>query len=338
MAGNIHYAYGGSNTKGDIRGGSSVETVDNEWIENVSTACCKELHVDEMYGGGKNAGMKSGTNIILGCSNSTNWVNEIYAGAENADVEGDCSLTITSGMFKRVFGGNKFSGKLKGSIVVNIEENGQCGIPVIIGELYGGGNKAPYSVYGYDNNGRMLTSGTPKYNDPVVNVRAFTSIGNIYGGGYGADAILYGNTNVNINETLNHQADAESFSGNEYEGYNLHLVTTLEEVDVKLYPHEDGAIGVIGNVFGGGNAAAVYGNTNVNIGTTTEEPLQQLDNNGNPLYEDVVVEGVTKKQPKKIMTPVVGADIRGNVYGGGNEAIVTGNTNVNIGKEGIATP
>jgi hypothetical protein len=31
---------------------------------------------------------------------------------------------------------------------------------------------------------------------------------------------------------------------------------------------------------------------------------------------------------------VVGADIRGNVYGGGNKAKVTGNTNVIIGKEG----
>ena len=30
---------------------------------------------------------------------------------------------------------------------------------------------------------------------------------------------------------------------------------------------------------------------------------------------------------------VVGADIRGNVFGGGNEAEVTGNTNVNIGKK-----
>ena len=30
---------------------------------------------------------------------------------------------------------------------------------------------------------------------------------------------------------------------------------------------------------------------------------------------------------------VLGVDIRGNVYGGGNEAEVTGNTNVNIGKK-----
>ena len=31
--------------------------------------------------------------------------------------------------------------------------------------------------------------------------------------------------------------------------------------------------------------------------------------------------------------PIKGADIRGNVYGGGNNAAVTGNTNVVIGKE-----
>ena len=30
---------------------------------------------------------------------------------------------------------------------------------------------------------------------------------------------------------------------------------------------------------------------------------------------------------------VEGVDIRGNVYGGGNNAVVTGNTNVNIGKK-----
>jgi hypothetical protein len=40
------------------------------------------------------------------------------------------------------------------------------------------------------------------------------------------------------------------------------------------------------------------------------------------------VEGTTYYEKKD----VIGADIRGNVYGGGNEAEVTGNTNVQIGK------
>ena len=38
-----------------------------------------------------------------------------------------------------------------------------------------------------------------------------------------------------------------------------------------------------------------------------------------------------------VKKPVVGANIRGNVYGGGNNAGVTGNTNVTIGKETTTT-
>ena len=32
---------------------------------------------------------------------------------------------------------------------------------------------------------------------------------------------------------------------------------------------------------------------------------------------------------------IIGADIRGNVYGGGNNAVVTGSTNVTIGKKDL---
>ena len=343
MAGRLIYAYGGSNTKGDIRKGSNVQTIDNQYVEG--DACCEELLVDHMFGGGKNAGMKSGANIIMGCSNSNSWVKEIYAGAENADVLGDVSLTITSGKFGRVFGGNKESGKLEGSITVNIEENGQCGIPVIIGELYGGGNKAAYSVYGYNDDGTPKTSGENPKPSPVVNVRSFTSIGNIFGGGYGAAAVMYGSPTVNINEIPNHKAGVTEFQGNAFAGQTLYFVndvldpartaqtTQASDYLVTLPSHEDKKIGAIQNVFGGGNAAAVYGNTRVNIAVTSEEPLQQLDTQGNPVYTDA-----TKTTPAKDQVDVVGADIRGNVYGGGNEAIVSGNTDVVIGKEGIATP
>lgn len=339
MAGRLIYAYGGSNTKGDIRKGSNVQTIDNQYVEG--DACCEELLVDHMFGGGKNAGMKSGANIIMGCSNSNSWVKEIYAGAENADVLGDVSLTITSGKFGRVFGGNKESGKLEGSITVNIEENGQCGIPIIIGELYGGGNKAAYSIYGYNDDGTPKTSGENPKPSPVVNVRSFTSIGNIFGGGYGAAAVMYGSPTVNINEIPNHKAGVTEFQGNAFTGQTLYFVndvldpartaqtTQASDYLVTLPSHEDKKIGAIQNVFGGGNAAAVYGNTRVNIAVTSEEPLQQLDAQGNPVYTDA-----TKTTPAKDQVAVEGADIRGNVYGGGNEAIVSGNTDVVIGREG----
>ena len=297
MAGTINNVYGGSNTKGDIRDGSSVTNVTNDG----GPGCCEKLSVEEIYGGGKSADMYGGAEICLSCM-PNDWIGAIYAGAEKADVGNDISLTLTSGKFERVYGGNKSGGKIDGYIEVNIEENPECSTPIIIGELYGGGNEASYE---YSNLAK-----DPDYPSPRVNVRAFTSIGTIYGGGYGKTATVTGNPTVNINVVE---------GGREYAG-------DIRDLDdgskVTLYARsKDGKIGVIGNVFGGGNAAKVIGNTTVNVGTTTEEQmvsLQTTDEQGNVI--------VVKK-------PVVGADIRGNVYGGGNQAEVTGSTNVVVGKK-----
>ena len=302
MAGKVNNVYGGSNTKGDIRNGSSVTNVANDG----GPGCCTELKVEEIYGGGKSADMYGGAEICLACM-PNDWIGSIYAGAEKADVGNDISLTLTSGRFERVYGGNKSGGKIDGYIEVNIEENPECSTPIIIGELYGGGNEAPYE---YSNLAK-----DPDYPSPRVNVRAFTSIGTIYGGGYGKTATVKGNPTVNINVVE---------GGREYGGETRKLD---DGSNVTLYARsKDGKIGVIGNVFGGGNAAKVEGTTHVNIGTTTEEQmvsLQTKDDKGNVI--------VVKK-------PVVGADIRGNVYGGGNQAEVTGGTNVTIGEKKITTP
>jgi hypothetical protein len=88
----------------------------------------------------------------------------------------------------------------------------------LIGAISGCGNEAPYSIYGYKNekdaNGKWIPREKADYDamtdeekaaegmesghheNPQVNVRAFTSIGNIYGGGNNAE--VTGNTNVNI--------------------------------------------------------------------------------------------------------------------------------------------
>lgn len=102
---------------------------------------------------------------------------------------------------------------------------------------------------------------------------------------------------------------------------------TDNEYSVKIPTHVDGKIGAVNNVFGGGNAAKIYGDTNVNIGTEAKQKLVVIKDSGDPDYES---DGVT---PKTQEMDVVGADIRGNVYGGGNKAEVTGNTNVVIGKQ-----
>jgi hypothetical protein len=334
MAGHVNNVYGGSNTKGDIRGGSSITNVTKQGSR---PECCDDLDVGKVYGGGKDAEMKGGAEIVLGCM-PNDWIEEIYAGAENADVGSDVSLTITSGKFGRVFGGNKTSGRLHGSITVNIEENPDCDVPIVIGELYGGGNEAPYSIYGYKNekdehgkwkprlksdydalsNAQKDAEGirSAPHNSPQVNVRSFSSIGNIYGGGYGEDAVMVGSPTVNINEVVLTRADGTP-AVNAYDVKDDQNVPALiDGTNVKLYPHEAGKMGVISTVFGGGNAAKVIGDTHVNIGTTSEEPFESLRQADGSV-------------PKK---PVAGADIRGNVYGGGNNAEVTGDPKVVIGQ------
>ena len=322
IGGYIHEAYGGSNEKGTIGGNVTINTNS----ERDDCACALEL--TKLYGAGKNADIEGDLIVVLDCAPETK-TEEIYGGAENANVKGNVELTITSGSFGKVFGGNNQSGSIFGHIVLNVEET-SCR-PIVIDELYGCGNNAAYSVYGYKyggtdadgypiyiprtskNDGTAVTfTGKPHtnpgeqgYDDPQVNIISCTRIGQVFGGGLGSGATVYGNPTVNIDQIY----------GKAY----------VDNDPTKAYTETATTLGVIGDVFGGGNAANVVGNTNVNIGTRNEVWLHQsVDGNGNyTRYPALTDPGIS----------VVGADIRGNVYGGGNNAEVTGNTNVNIGKK-----
>ena len=309
--GTIHRVFGGSNTKGNVR--ITALTMLEEVKDNGQPVC--PLHVDEAYGGGKSAPMDAEAKLLMACIPG---LKEVYGGAQAADVYDDVTLTITNGTFDRVFGGNNISGTIRGKITVNIEETG-CK-PIIIGELYGGGNLAAYSIYGYNSNGTIKESGDNPWADPQINVKSFTSIGNIYGGGYGTGAVMVGSPHVNINVVEDATTDAQQHSTAAFAGKTITFDEGEEtEHTVTLYPHEAGKMGVIGNVFGGGNAAEVKGNTYVNIGTESTQTYVSLD-------DDPATE-VNEK-----VKDVKGADIRGNVYGGGNNAQVSGKTNVQIGK------
>ena len=281
--GTIHGAFGGSNTLGDV--------VTNATVNLNEDGIC-ELKVDEVYGGGNEAIMHGGGNIVLGC---ITYLQEIYGGAKQADVGNSVSLTITSGHFDRVFGGNNLGGTINGSITVNIEETG-CK-PITIGELYGCGNNAAYT--------------TPSgYAQPTINIKSFTSIGRVFGGGLGAGATVTGSPIININEVIGEKASATTSKAGT-------TVTLSDGSTVTLPAHTAGEMGSIGTVFGGGNAANVVGDTYVNIGTASTIDYVSI------------VEGETAARTGMA---VKGANITGNVYGGGNAADVTGKTNVTIGQ------
>jgi hypothetical protein len=232
---------------------------------------------------------------------------------------------------------------------VNIEETG-CR-PIIIGELYGGGNEAAYSIYGYtasgtDANGKTIwraneskVAGGPEYLSPKVNVRSFTSIGDIYGGGYGATAKMVANPTVNINVGYgNYYNDDRTEIGENVKVSNTYPVPS----------HAKGTIGAINRVFGGGNAAPVVGNTNIHIGTAEYVEVASVIVDKTDVSSYYTRSGEGTQASPYVYTPttapvaeanrtyymkVLGADIRDNVYGGGNAADVTGDTNVVIGKQ-----
>lgn len=93
-----------------------------------------------------------------------------------------------------------------------------------------------------------------------------------------------------------------------------------------------------------GNAAKVIGNTTVNIATQAEVfvvkevttgaalPAGCYTRNNDGTYDaatGTAQEGTTYYEKKD----VIGADIRGDVFGGGNEAEVTGNSTVRISQK-----
>ena len=339
--GSIHYVYGGSNTKGNIRQTAVA------MLDELSTC---ELVLDGIYGGGREAYMEGTTALDLGCLTG---MQEIYGGSEKADVGGNVELTITSGHYDKVFGGNNKGGRILGSITVNIEQTG-C-VPITIDELYLGGNNAPYSVYGYDTTSYLVDldgdtvihyvlneSGDRLYDDPQLNIRSFESINKVFGGGNGELATMVGNPKVDINIT-NGWVNGEYTGGQSQ--YSKYVGT----------PQRLQKDGVIDTIYGGGNSALVIGDPYIFIGNRLGLNTQLKSMNA--LYESVGENGKTKyhikaerailqaaqaikytnldDNTKTVTVPkapmVNGATITGNVYGGGNNADVTGNTHIQLG-------
>ena len=331
--------FGGSNTKGDIVKESKVILGD----QDLKTC---EFDVDDVYGGSNEAYMSGTSSINMNC---TDGMGEIFGGSRMADVHQDVVLTITGGHYRKVFGGNNLSGRIYGSITINIEQTG-C-LPIEIDELYGGGNQAPYSVYGYDGfeTGEdgidrpiprtTAQQGVTPHHDPVINIVSCKRIGTVYGGGY--QAKMVGSPTINVNMV-------KGWTNGHYLGKNDQN-GVLDQTD----PHyefvgEEGKksfteIGVIGTIFGGGNEAEVVGDTHVNIGTQSSVTVHNVSkdvytkitqNNARPDITDPGFNANDDDDVTKDLTiQVEGVNITGNVYGGGNNANVTGKTNVQIGQE-----
>ena len=375
--GTVHEAYGASNEKGTITGNVLIDV---GTVAETDLNYCK-LDVGKVVGAGKNADVNGDIITILGCKPDEE-IPIYYGGADNANVNGNVELTITSGNFGQVFGGNNVGGIINGHIILNIEEITPCSTPINIKKLYLGGNQAAYSVYGYyvvtqnasgtEGDGSMSEGYSPVltndkltfrvrtsaddphkpvktfngdtktwevytgtydstnkkwmwevspgvtndviYDQPRMNVISCTSIDELFGGGYGVGGDMYADPTVNIN----------MIQGSKASGVPAKM--TAKGLTPSDNPNN---LGIIGTVYGGGDAADVVGNTTINIGTepTVDVFKLKVDSNNDPILGEGGAYTWDTATEKKT---VLGAYITGNVYGGGKLADVTGNTYVNI--------
>ena len=281
-AGEITYIFGGSNQFGNVSGAKAVNIL--------ADGACATKHIVSLYGGSNEAPTTGNVELTLGCSANTCTIDTVFGGSRNADITGNVTLNIEGGSFSNVFGGNNKGGAIGGTVTlnlmggtignafggnnkggtiagklsVNMLDKGSC--PLTVANIYGGGNLAAY------------TPTTPGAY-PEVNLMHGHVTGNVYGGGLGTTATVTSTPTVNVGYQTSMAALASSLKGSA-------LTTATVTVD--------------GNVYGGGDAAAVNGSTTVT--------LQQVTGGG--------VTATTT--------------VSNNVFGGGNLADVSGNTDVAV--------
>ena len=314
QGGIVYDVFGGSNTSGIIEGKTSID------LTPVSPC---DLINSETFGGGNEAVGNGGT-IDLACG--TKFMN-FYGGARNANINGDIVLNVHGGTYDTIFGGNKAGGVISGNVTVNfyggqtkclfggsniggnilgtinvnvnIQPDPNCS-DVILDYVYGGGKNAFYRP-----SDTTITS-------PVVHIVNDELTSDVFGGGLGQTATVYANPKVIIGSDTN-------TSGTPYRVF------------------------ILGNVYGGGSAAPVYGNPTVQTlskdGVCTTILTHNVYGAGyGPTAVTTTVGAVDGDHPQGHGNGKTTVDIRGNrttvegnVYGGGNAGILNGDTDVIIG-------
>ena len=312
----LYAVYGGGN-QADYGYATPTVTVNN----------C-DNSIEYVFGGGNAASVPSTNVKIYGADSIAN----VFGGGNGisgvaADVDGQTVVNIYGGHIGKVFGGSNKTGTIGGTITVNVTKSNDCSDAMLISEVYGGGNMAPSSA-GTIN---ISCTGTDGYIDKVFGGANAAQInGNIdlkINGGNIGDVFGGNNASGNITGTVKVTVgDAPENCGvfkikNVYGGGNLAPYghsTNYPSVSIVNGTITEGVYGggygqpavitgnpqvtvtggSIGAVYGGGNAAAVTGNTVVSVSN---------------------------------------AAVSGSVYGGGNAAGISGTTSVTVSSGTIGT-
>ena len=195
------------------------------------------LMINNLYGGNNQGGVTSTTNLLV----HSGIINNLYGGGRQTNVD-DTNVDIYAGTIGNVYGGGDTAN-------VNHSTNVNMTGGLISTNFYGGGNAGEV----LENTNVYVSSGTITCS--------------LYAGGNGTTATVYGNTNITIsgNTIVGYKGAKAPNYGSVFGGGKAATTGTQSSNASKAIVNIAGGY-MYGNIYGGANTAAVYGQTEVNIG------------------------------------------------------------------------
>ena len=316
--------YGGGNQANYLYGNGYPKTT----VHNCNNS------IAYVYGGGNAAAVGSTDVTIWG----GNIIGNVFGGGNGtvtaANVNGDATTKIYGGTILNVYGGSNTQGTISGQINLTAAEQTETGhsaCPINVGSLYGGGN--------------LAASGAGN-----ITVGCCEHIGDVYGGANNANItgnivlnitggqitnVFGGNNNggtINGSITVNIDWDNTSCAKSLVNVYGAGNLATYSHSG--NYPEVNFKNGhATGNVFGAGKGlagdnvkGAVTGNPQVTVGVSTTTKRAVIDGT---VYGGGDNAPVTGSPNVKVL---YNSRVGGDVFGGGNQGDVTGNATVQIGQ------
>ena len=249
-SGTVTNVYGGG-YNGEVRVANANVTLDGS-----------TMNVSAIYGGSKNGGTTTETNVLIKQGSATN----VYGGGQNQVLVTTANVTKQGGSVRNIFGGNNANGYDESEVVVaNVNI-----VKTKARNVYGGGANGGFT---------MRT---------VVNISGESEIsGDLYGGGYESNVGLDGNsgsTTMNIvGGIIDTNVNGGSKDGFVYGDTNVNVGSDASTVGSLVRAEID----INGNIYGAGdtykahtnlveydyNTVTVFGNTHIT-----------LDNSGNKIF------------------------------------------------------
>lgn len=303
VGGNVFGAgcgYSGTSTSGQVTEGTTVVVADEAYVER------------GVYGGGSYGYTTSTADVFIlggtvdgksggvsGTSYSGTITGGVFGGAcQNQG--GTVNITMTGGeVHTGLYGGSNATGTISGNVTMQVD-GGQVGTSTTDANVHGGGYGANTAVNG---NVSLTLGASTSATDSV------TVFGNVYGGS------ALGDVNDNANDNTTVTMNKALINGNLFGGALGNGAAVTGRITVNVNGGR-----VNGNVFGGGNEAAYSHGGDFPVVNMTGGLVTNIFGGGKG--------GTATVTGNPQVTLSGNAHVTGNVYGGGDAAQVSGQTNV----------